>query len=83
MKKVILIPCPQKDENYRVARQVISRLRSKGAKVYVDRKYEVFYHGTRQIAKISICNNVLRLYVNLDPQKYDKKQKPQKKKEFF
>ena len=40
MKKVILIPCPQKDENYRVARQVISRLHSKGAKVYVDRKYE-------------------------------------------
>jgi len=40
----------------------------------VDRKYEVFYHGTRQIAKISICNNVLRLYVNLDPNKYDKNQ---------
>ena len=40
MKKVILFPCPQKDANYRVARQVIFRLRSKGAKVYVDRKYE-------------------------------------------
>lgn len=40
----------------------------------VDRKYEVFYHGTRQVAKISICNKVLRLYVNLDPDKYDKKQ---------
>ena len=40
----------------------------------VDRKFEVFYHGTRQIAKLSICNNVLRLYVNLDPDKYDKSQ---------
>lgn len=40
----------------------------------VDRKYEVFHHGTRQIAKLSICNNILRLYVNLDPDKYDKKQ---------
>ena len=40
----------------------------------VDRKYELFYHGTRQIAKLSICNNVLRLYVNLDPDKYDKAQ---------
>ena len=40
----------------------------------VDRKYEVFTHGTRQIAKISICNGVLRLYVNLDPDKYDKNQ---------
>lgn len=40
----------------------------------VDRKYEVFYHGTRQVAKLSICNGVLRLYVNLDPDKYDKSQ---------
>lgn len=40
----------------------------------VDRKYEVFYHGTRQIAKLSICNNILRLYVNLPPEKYDKNQ---------
>lgn len=39
----------------------------------VDRKYEVFNHGTRQIAKLSICNGVLKLYVNLDPDKYDKK----------
>ena len=39
----------------------------------IDRKYEVFYHGTRQIAKLSICNNILRLYVNLDPSKYDVK----------
>ena len=38
----------------------------------VDRKYEVFYHGPRQIAKLSICNNVLKLYVHLDPEKYDK-----------
>ena len=40
----------------------------------VDRKYEVFYHGTRTVAKLSICNGILRLYVNLDPQKYDKRQ---------
>ena len=40
----------------------------------VDRKYELFYHGPRQIAKLSICNNVLRLYVNLAPEKYDKDQ---------
>ena len=38
----------------------------------VDRKYEVFYHGPRQIAKLSICNNILRLYINLPPEKYDK-----------
>jgi predicted transport protein len=40
----------------------------------VDRKYEVFYHGTRTVAKLSICNGILRLYVNLDPQRYDKRQ---------
>ena len=40
----------------------------------VDRKYEVFHHGSRQIAKLSICNRILRLYVNLDPEKYDKEQ---------
>lgn len=45
-----------------------------GIKHSVDRKYEVFYHGTRQVAKLSICNGVLKLYVNLDPDKYDKKQ---------
>lgn len=44
-----------------------------GVKHTVDRKYEVFHHGTRQIAKLSICNGVLKLYVNLDPDKYDKK----------
>ena len=46
----------------------------KGVTHSVDRKYEVFHHGTRQIAKLSICNHVLRLYVNLEPAKYDKKQ---------
>jgi predicted transport protein len=40
----------------------------------IDRKFEIFYHGTRQVAKLSICNGILRLYVNLDPQKYDKRQ---------
>ncbi|MBR3891281.1 MAG: hypothetical protein IKJ30_04330 [Bacilli bacterium] len=40
----------------------------------IDRKFEIFYHGTKQIAKLSICNGILRLYVDLEPQKYDKRQ---------
>ena len=39
MKKIILIPSPKKDTNFRVARSVILRLRSQGAKVFVDKKY--------------------------------------------
>lgn len=40
MKKIILIPNPQKDPNFRVARNVILRLRNNGAKVYVDKKHK-------------------------------------------
>lgn len=39
MNKIVLIPNPTKDDGFRVARRVIYRLRSKGAKVYVDKKY--------------------------------------------
>ena len=40
MKKVILLPNPAKDPNFRVARKVILRLHSNGAKVYVDKKHQ-------------------------------------------
>ena len=43
MKKIILLPNPEKDEGFRVARQAIYRLRSNGAKVYVDKKYKDLY----------------------------------------